>query len=98
MYTASARVSLRIPLSTSLKDKRQVVRSLLARLRNQFEIAAAEVAEQDIRNLAVLGLAAVSADAGHAHDVLERAIGYIEQSRPDAEITDVQRDILALGD
>lgn len=96
MYTASARVTLRIPLSTSLKDKRQVVRSLLARLRNQFEIAAAEVDHQDVQNLAALGLAAVSSDPGHAQDVLDRAIRYIEESRPDAEITDVQTDVLAL--
>lgn len=98
MYTAMARVTLRIPMSASLKDKRQVVRSVLARLRNQLEVAAAEVADQDVRNLAVLGLAYVSGEAGHAAEQLDRAVRYIEQSRPDVEITDVQQDVMLLGD
>lgn len=96
MYTAMARVTLHIPASASLKDKRQVVRSVLAKVRNQFEVAAAEVADQDVQNLAVLGLAYVSGEAGHASDQLDRAIRYIEQSRPDVEITDVQQDMAAL--
>lgn len=96
MYTAMARVTLRISMSASLKDKRQVVRSVLAKLRNQFEVAAAEVAEQDVQNLAVLGLAYVSSEAGHASGQLDRAIRYIEDSRPDVEITDVQQDVVAL--
>ena len=49
MYVAACRVSLYLPASESLKDKRQVVRSLLQRLRNTFEVAAAEVEEQDKR-------------------------------------------------
>ncbi|HEX6800463.1 MAG TPA: DUF503 domain-containing protein [Ktedonobacterales bacterium] len=97
MYTAMARVTLRIPASASLKDKRQVVRSVLAKVRNQLEVAAAEVADQDVRNLAVLGLAYVSSEAGHAAEQLDRAIRYIEQSRPDVEITDVQQDVTSLG-
>ena len=98
MSTAMARVTLRIPRSVSLKDKRQVVRSVLARLRNQFEVAAAEVADQDVRNLAVLGLAYVSGETGHAAGQLDRAIRYIEESRPDVEISDVQQDVVPLGD
>lgn len=98
MYTAMARVTLRIPASASLKDKRQVVRSVLAKVRNQLEVAAAEVADQDVRNLAVLGLAYVSSEAGHAAEQLDRAIRYIEQSRPDVEITDVQQDVTSLGE
>jgi uncharacterized protein YlxP (DUF503 family) len=98
MFTAIARMTLRIPMSASLKDKRQVVRSVLAKVRNQFEVAAAEVAEQDVQNLAVLGLAYVSGEAGHASDMIDRAIRYIEQSRPDVEITDVQQDVVTIGD
>jgi uncharacterized protein YlxP (DUF503 family) len=98
MFTAIARLTLRIPMSASLKDKRQVVRSVLAKVRNQFEVAAAEVAEQNVQNLAVLGLAYVSGEAGHASDMIDRAIRYIEQSRPDVEITDVQQDVVTIGD
>jgi uncharacterized protein len=98
MYVAMCRVTLRIPTSASLKDKRQVVRSLLARLRNQFEVAAAEVDHQDLRQLAVLGLAYVSGDGGHAQEVLDRCVRYIEQTRPDVEVTEVQTDVVPLDE
>ena len=81
-------------MSQSLKDKRQVVRSVLQRLRNQFAVAAAEVDSHDLRQLAIIGLASVSGDAAHAEEILEHAVRYIEASRPDVEVTDVRFDVL----
>jgi uncharacterized protein YlxP (DUF503 family) len=98
MFTAIAQVTLHLPESSSLKDKRQVVRSLLARLRHQFEVSAAEVARQDTWQIAVLGLAYVSGEASHAEEVVQHALRYIEESRPDLAITDVQVDVLPFGD
>lgn len=96
MFVAACRVTLYIAASQSLKDKRQVVRSLLQRLRNQFEVAAAEVGSQDLRQLATLGLAYVSSDGGHANEVLERAVRYIEESRPDVEVSAMQVEAMVL--
>lgn len=98
MFTAIGQVTLHLPESGSLKDKRQVVRSVLARLRNQFEVAAAEVDRQDSWQIAILGLAYVSGDASHAEEVLDHAIRYIEDSRPDVAVTDVQVDVRPFGD
>jgi uncharacterized protein YlxP (DUF503 family) len=98
MFTAIAQVTLHLPESSSLKDKRQVVRSLLARLRHQFEVSAAEVARQDTWQIAVLGLAYVSGEASHVEEVVQHALRYIEESRPDLAITDVQVDVLPFGD
>jgi uncharacterized protein YlxP (DUF503 family) len=98
MYTAIGQVTLHLPASASLKDKRQVVRSVLARLRNQFEVSAAEVARQDSWQVAILGLAYVSGEAGHAQEVLDHAVRYIEDSRPDLAVTDVRVDVLPFGD
>ena len=98
MFTAIGQVTLHLPESGSLKDKRQVVRSVLTRLRNQFEVAAAEVDRQDTWQIAVLGLAYVSGDAGHAEEVIDHAVRYIEESRPDLAITDVRVDVLPFGD
>ena len=98
MFTAIAQVTLHLPESQTLKDKRQVVRSLLARLRNQFEVAAAEVGRQDSWQVAVLGVAYVSGEARHAEEVVQHALRYIEESRPDLAITDVQVDVLPFGD
>ena len=98
MFTAMGRVTLHLPSSASLKDKRQVVRSVLARLRNEFGVAAAEVDRQDTWQIAVLGMAYVSADASHAEEVLDHAVRYIEESRPDLAVTDIQVEVLPFGD
>jgi uncharacterized protein YlxP (DUF503 family) len=94
MYVGVCQITLHLPASASLKDKRQVVRSVLQRVRNQFEVAAAEVASQESWQVATLGLSYVSGSAQHAQEVLEHAGRYIEASRPDVEVTDVQFDVL----
>jgi uncharacterized protein YlxP (DUF503 family) len=96
MYVATAQVTIRLFQSDSLKDKRQVTRSILARLRDKFELSAAEVGGQQTWNLAQLGLACVSGDAKHAQEVLERAVAHIEQTRPDLEVSDVVTDLITL--
>ncbi len=96
MYVATAQVTIRLFQSDSLKDKRQVTRSILARLRDKFEVSAAEMGGQQTWNLAQLGLACVSGDARHAQEVIERAIKHIEQTRPDLEVADVATDLITL--
>jgi uncharacterized protein len=93
MIVGAAAVRLHLPASHSLKDKRQVVKSVLARLRGHFEVAAAEVDDQDVWQVATLGISCVSNDNAHAHDLLDNAIRYIEESRPDVEITDARVDV-----
>ena len=94
MFVGVCEITLHLPASASLKDKRQVVRSVLARLRNQFEVAAAEVNHQDTWQLTTLGISCVSNDGEHAQTVLENAVRYIEESRPDVDVTDVHLDVL----
>jgi uncharacterized protein len=79
-----------------LKEKRQVIRSLMERLRRQFNVAVAEVEEQDAWQTAVIGLAVVSNEAGHAVRQLDRIVEAIEQSRLDAEVVDRQMDVMSL--
>jgi uncharacterized protein YlxP (DUF503 family) len=89
-------VTLHLPASCSLKDKRQVIRSLMERLRRQFNVAIAEVEEQDTWQTAVLGLAVVSNEAGHAERQIDRIVEAIEQLRLDAEVVDRQVDVMSL--
>jgi uncharacterized protein YlxP (DUF503 family) len=98
MFVGACRIRLHLPASQSLKDKRQVVKSVLARVRAQFELAAAEVDDLDSWQIATLGLTCVTNDAGHAQDVLDHAARYIEDSRPDVEITDVASEIQRMLD
>ena len=71
-------VTLHVPGSRSLKDKRQVVRSLTARLRNTFNVAVAEVEDQDTWQVATLGVVCVSGDRRHADEMCQKALALIE--------------------
>jgi uncharacterized protein YlxP (DUF503 family) len=93
MVIGVCRVTLHLPASHSLKDRRQVVRSLLARLRNRFNIAVAEVDDQDRWQIATIGLVCVSSSATVADEVLTHALEYIEDVRLDAMVTEVAREI-----
>jgi uncharacterized protein YlxP (DUF503 family) len=93
MVIGVCRVTLHLPASHSLKDKRQIVRSLLARLRNHFDLAVAEVDDQDRWQIATLGLVCVSSSAVVADEVLSQAQEYIENVRLDALVTEVAREI-----
>lgn len=73
-----------------------MVRSLTERLRRQFNVAVAEVEEQDTWQTAVLGLAVVSNEAGHAQRQLDRILELIEETRLDAEIVDRHVDVMSL--
>lgn len=96
MHIGACVVTLHLPASGSLKDKRQIVRSLVERLRRRFNVAVAEVEEQDAWQTAVLGLTVVSNEAGHARQQLDRVLEAIEDTRLDAEIVDRQLDVMAL--
>ncbi|MBI2939969.1 MAG: DUF503 domain-containing protein [Chloroflexi bacterium] len=96
MVVGVCQVSLHLPAVTSLKEKRQVIQSVLKRLSNEFNIAAAEVGGQDRWQVAELGFACVSNEASHVDEVLNRAIQFIERTRPDVEITHQEIEVLHL--
>lgn len=79
MVVGVAVAELHVHASQSLKAKRGVVRSIVQRLRNRFNLSAAEVGGQDTWQRAVLGLTVAGSDATTVRRVLERAEGFIEQ-------------------
>lgn len=93
MVIASALIELDIPENSSLKDKRRVVKSVIARLRNEFNVAAAEVDEHDEWQRAVIGLVTVSTDAGYAHGLLEKAVATVATWRLDCELIGYEIDV-----
>ncbi len=93
MIVGVCRVSLRLPENGSLKGKRQVVRSLTTRLRNKFNVAVAEVADNDRWQIATIGVTCVSNDARHAQEMLDRVVSYIERSRLDAELIESEIEV-----
>jgi uncharacterized protein YlxP (DUF503 family) len=94
MVIGVCEITLHLPASHSLKDKRQVIKSLMARLRNQFEVSIAEVGDNELWQRAVLGVSCVSNNGSHASEILTHVQRYIEATRPDISITNVETEII----
>jgi uncharacterized protein YlxP (DUF503 family) len=88
------RVTLRLPENHSLKGKRQVLKSLISRLHNRFNVSAAEFDDHDSWQIASLGMACVSNDERHADQVLASVVAFIRHERLDAEILDVETEVI----
>ncbi|MDA8414667.1 MAG: DUF503 domain-containing protein [Desulfobacteraceae bacterium] len=81
-------LELHLSLPThSLKEKRGVVKSILGRARNRFNIGCAEVDRQDNPTVAVLGFVTISPDKAMARNVLVRLEDWIYEGWPDIGIT-----------
>lgn len=83
---------LHAPWVHSLKEKRMVVKSIIAKLQNRFHLSAAEVDEQDTHQIIVLGVASIIPDHGYA-DSLMNEISYFIEKNCEAEIFDEGREI-----
>ncbi len=90
MHITACILDLGIPGSRSLKEKRGRILPLLAKLKSQFGLAAAEIARQDSRDGATIACVVVSTDPAHNDRVLQSAVRWIEANRPDLEIRDAQ--------
>ena len=88
MYTVSAKLTFYIPHATSLKDKRQVCRSLIDKTRRRFNVSIAEVDSQDVHQTLVIGIAVVSGEASHAEQSLDAIVRFMEE-HADAELVDI---------
>ena len=84
-----------MPDADSLKDKRQVSRSLTSRIQNQFNVSVAEVEDNDFRQRLTLGVCCVSNDSAHANQVLSRVVSFVEDSRRDVELLDYELEIIS---
>lgn len=94
MIIGSCRINLYLPAVHSLKEKRSVVKSVLHRLRNEFNVSTAEVDAQDLHQRAVLGIACVSGSADYAQGQLDAVIRWLEENRPDVTILDSDIELL----
>lgn len=75
-----------LPDAASLKDKRSILKSMLARLHNTFNVSAAEIDENDRWQTAVIGIAVVTNSTRHAQQSIDNVLAWIERSYPEAII------------
>jgi uncharacterized protein YlxP (DUF503 family) len=86
MHVSVCQLELRLPENHSLKGKRQVIKSIITRLQNKFNISVAEVDNQDLWQLATLGIACVSNHRRHADETLSNVVKFVIQNYPDVEL------------
>ncbi len=93
MHVGVLQVVIHVPDSQSLKDKRRIVRGLLDRIRQKFEVAAAEVDDQDTWQACTLGFSCVSGSVRHAEQVMASVLEYVRQS-PAARVVEHELETL----
>ncbi len=96
MVVGTLRITLILFESATLKDKRSVVRRVRDRVSHKFNVAVAEVESLDEVGRAVLGLACVSNESAQAHAQLMKILHFVERLQIDAEIADVETEIVRL--
>ena len=97
MFVGVARLTLQIPESGSLKAKRQVLRRVTERLKARFNVAVAEVDDQDAWQKATLGLTVVGNERRHVDEQLEKVIHYVEEMYV-APLLSRQTEVMGFGD
>ncbi|MGI6642558.1 MAG: DUF503 domain-containing protein [Bacillota bacterium] len=91
MIIATMTMSLHAPWVHSLKEKRMEVKSLLTRIRRQFNVSAAEVGDQDIHQSITIGIAAVAANGAQADSILDSVVRFVE-ANTEARIVSIDRE------
>lgn len=97
MFVGVARFVVQIPGAQSLKDRRQVVKSLKERLRARLRLSVAEVGDVKRYQLATLGLAVVGRDSGLCREALSRATALVGNAK-DSILADCRTEVISFGE
>lgn len=93
MIIGAVKVTIHAPWVHSLKEKRMVVKSLCAKVRNKFNASIAEVEAQDVHQTIVLGFSCVTSDSAHADSICDSIINFIE-GNTEGSIQNIERELL----
>ncbi len=94
MVIGACTIALQFPGCNSLKQKRQVLKSVMARVRNEFNVSVAEVGHQDSWQLGTLGVVCVSTETGYVHGLLEHVVRAIANGHFDLVLLDYEVELL----
>lgn len=92
MQIGVMKIKLYAPWVHSLKEKRKVVKSLVVKIKNKFNVSVAEVEEQDTHQIIVISMCSVFTTGMKLDNVWDTIINFIENTT-EAEITDITREI-----
>ena len=94
MTVGACRVTLRMPENDSLKGKRQLVKSIISRVHNKYNVSIAEIDDNESWQILSLGISCVSNSVRHADEMLTNVVKFIAGSRLDAELLDYEIELL----
>lgn len=97
MFTGTLCVDLRLGDVHSLKQKRSLVRPIVAEVQRRFAVTAAETGHQDLYRRAEIGVAVVSGDGLRCRDVLDVVERWFTE-RPEVEVLGVRRQLFSIED
>jgi len=97
MYVGSLELDLLLGDVRSLKQKRSLVRPVVAELRRRYDVSAAEAGHQDLHRRALVGVAVVAADRGHCVEVLD-ACERLVAGRPEIELLSARQHFMSSTD
>lgn len=97
MYVGALELDLVFGDVHSLKEKRSLLRPLIAELRRRFDVAVAEAGHADLHRRALIGVAAVAGDVGHVREVLQ-ACERLVAGRPEVELLAARHRLLGPDD
>ena len=97
MNIGVCQVKLRFPENLSLKGKRQILKSIITRLRGKFNVSVAEVDDNDLWQLATVGICCVSNDSRYTNEMLSKTVDFIVNGRFEVEILDYKIEILPIS-
>lgn len=93
MIIGTATIKIHMPWVHSLKEKRMVVKSICAKVRNRFNVSIAEIEEQDIHQIAVFGVAGIAGDKAQADSIIDHVMNFIE-SNTEGEVVNIERELI----
>jgi len=94
MNVGVCRIELRLAENLSLKGKRRVLKSIITRVSNKFNVSVAEVDDQNLWQLATLGICCVSNNSRYTNEVLSKVVDFVVNSRLEVEILNYEIEIL----
>ena len=94
LYIGVLQFTLEIPYAVSLKDKRNVIKSLKDRLRRSFNVSITEFEDLDVATVATLGAVVAGSDTAHLNSTLDRLLNELHDWR-DGTLADHQLEIFS---
>ncbi len=93
MFVGLMRIELRASWVNSLKEKRMIIKSLISRIKNKFNVSICEVDKQDCHKNIVIGITMISTTNKDLDGIMENIVKYIENTE-EAVIVDIEKEKL----